>query len=218
MHDNLIFSGIPEETLKTPCQRVMKSHNPPSWPVIRNILDLPSLNVNDRGVTIEPKEKWRSPAHLVKHDRDICILCGFSFVSIETIDRKENIYKFYDINIKSSKERIECVRKVTETQFNLDRCITCTAGVCRKCFRSGESILKTEEKNNATKEKNRQSLNQVFRNQILSLSSFRRKSITTTGKRMLRSPDPPGPVSRQAKAFFLQRHNKTRELKGSNFN
>ena len=99
--------------LKTPRQWAMKSRNPQSWPVIRNILDLPSLNVNDRGVTIEPKEKWRSPAHLGKHDRNICILCGFSFVSIETIDRKENIYKFYDVNIKSSKERIECVRKVT---------------------------------------------------------------------------------------------------------
>ena len=74
---------------------------------------------------------------------DICILCGFSFVSIETIDRKENIHKFYDVNIKINKERKECVRKVSETQFNLESCITCNSGVCRKCFRSVKSILKT---------------------------------------------------------------------------
>ena len=50
---------------------------------------------------------------------DICILCGFSFVSIETIDRKENIHKFYDVNIKLSKERIECVRKETKVVFQV---------------------------------------------------------------------------------------------------
>lgn len=127
---------------------------------------------------------------------NICILCAFSFVSIETIDGKENICKFYEVKLKLSKDRIECIWKVTET--HLKSYNTCNADVRKKCFRIVESILKTEKKNNATMEKIKQSLNQVFRNQIFSLSCPRLRHITTTGK--LTGPNPPGPVSRQAKS------------------
>ncbi|XP_062611472.1 uncharacterized protein LOC134273299 [Saccostrea cucullata] len=130
---------------------------------------------------------------------DMCIICGFSFVLIEkTADGKENIHKFYDTKLRLNKEREECIKKVTETSLDLGLESCTNAGICRKCWRSVESIIKTEEKNNAAKHKLRQSLDQVYRNHVLSLPSPRRKSIT---KRMLRSPDPPGDASRRAKSL-----------------
>uniref|UniRef100_A0A8W8P035 Uncharacterized protein n=1 Tax=Magallana gigas TaxID=29159 RepID=A0A8W8P035_MAGGI len=70
-----------------------------------------------------------------------------------------------------------------------------TEGVCRKCYRTIETILKTDEKNNDAKQKIKDSVDRVYRTQILSLPSPRRKIIT---KRLLRSPEN---VSRPAKSL-----------------
>lgn len=67
--------------------------------------------------------------------------------------------------------------------------------VCRKCYRTIETIIKTDEKNNDAKQKIKDSVDRVYRTQILSLPSPRRKIIT---KRLLRSPEN---VSRPAKSL-----------------
>lgn len=84
---------------------------------------------------------------------DMCIVCGFSFVLIEkTSDGKENINKFYNNKLRLNKDRVSCIKKVTETSIDVDNCSN--AGVCRKCYRTIETILKTDEKNNDAKQKN----------------------------------------------------------------
>lgn len=125
---------------------------------------------------------------------DMCIVCGFSFVLIEkTSDGKENINKFYNNKLRLNKDRVSCIKKVTETSIDVDNCSN--AGVCRKCYRTIETILKTDEKNNDAKQKIKDSVDRVYRTQILSLPSPRRKIIT---KRLLRSPEN---VSRPAKSL-----------------
>lgn len=125
---------------------------------------------------------------------DMCIVCGFSFVLIEkTSDGKENINKFYNNKLRLNKDRVSCIKKVTETSIDVDNCSN--AGVCRKCYRTIETILKTDEKNNDAKQKIKDSVDRVHRTQILSLPSPRRKIIT---KRLLRSPEN---VSRPAKSL-----------------
>nr|XP_022294162.1 uncharacterized protein LOC111104476 [Crassostrea virginica] len=59
-------------------------------------------------------------------------------------------------------------------------------GVCRKCYRAVESVIKSEKKNKLTKQSLRNNLEMVYKTQILNLPSPRRKVIS---KRMLRSPD-----------------------------
>lgn len=74
---------------------------------------------------------------------DVCILCGFSFIQIEKTDGGEKIHKFFDIKLKLNKERVDNVKKITGLP---DIDVATNAGVCKKCYRSVESILKTEEK------------------------------------------------------------------------
>lgn len=134
---------------------------------------------------------------------DSCIVCGFSFVQHErTADGKEIIHKFYQSKLKLNSERIECIKKVTERSDVQE----CDGGICRKCFRSVESVIKTDEKNQVAKQKIRESMDFVYRTQIISIPSPRRTSVT---KRMLR-PDPPdtsgtcsGPANPLAKVSFV---------------
>lgn len=134
---------------------------------------------------------------------DQCIVCGFSFVQHErTADGKEIIHKFYQSKLKLNLERIECIKKVTERSDVQE----CDGGMCRKCFRSVESVIKTDEKNQVAKQKIRESMDFVYRTQIISIPSPRRTSVT---KRMLR-PDPPdtsgtcsGPANPLAKVSFV---------------
>lgn len=62
-------------------------------------------------------------------------------------------------------------------------------GMCRKCFRSVEFVIKNDEKNQTAKLKIRESMDFVYITQIISIPSPRRTSVT---RRMLR-PDPPDP-------------------------
>lgn len=126
---------------------------------------------------------------------DACIICGFLFVQFEkTTDGTDIIHKFYQNKLKLNSEKVDCIRKVTEkSDLDLEGS---NAGVCRKCFRSVESIIKADEKNKAAKQRLIQSLDQVCKTQFLVIPSPRRKAIT---KRMLRSPHGPDqPSSRRA--------------------
>lgn len=136
---------------------------------------------------------------------DSCIVCGFSFVQHErTADGKDIIHKFYQSKLKLNSERIEYIKKVSERSDIQE----CDGGICRKCFRSVESVIKTDEKNQAAKQKIRESIDFVYRTQIISLPSPRRTSVT---KRMLRpDPNPPdtsgtcsGPANPLAKVSFV---------------
>lgn len=113
--------------------------------------------------------------------------------------RKDNWWdwynsQFYQNKLKLNSEKVDCIRKVTEkSDLDLEGS---NAGVCRKCFRSVESIIKADEKNKAAKQRLIQSLDQVCKTQFLVIPSPRRKAIT---KRMLRSPHGPDqPSSRRA--------------------
>lgn len=83
--------------------------------------------------------------------------------------------------------------------------------ICRKCFTSVESVIKTDEENKAAKQKIRESIDVVSRTQIISLPSPRRTSVT---KRTLRpDPNPPdtsgtcsGPANPLAKVSFVSPH------------
>lgn len=116
---------------------------------------------------------------------DVCILCGFSFIQIEKTDGGEKIQKFFDIKLKLNKERVDNVKKITGLP---DIDVATNAGVCKKCYRSVESILKTEEKNQITKQRFREIAETTMKSHMLQLPSPRRKSIS---KRMLRSPSMP---------------------------
>lgn len=92
---------------------------------------------------------------------DACIICGFLFVQFEkTTDGTDIIHKFYQNKLKLNSEKVDCIRKVTEkSDLDLEGS---NAGVCRKCFRSVESIIKADEKNKkAAKQRLIQSLDQV---------------------------------------------------------
>lgn len=81
---------------------------------------------------------------------DMCIVCGFLFVLIEKIfDGKENINKFYNNKLRLNKDRVSCIKKVIEILIDVDNCFN--VGVCCKCYRMIEIILKMDEKNNDVK-------------------------------------------------------------------
>lgn len=119
---------------------------------------------------------------------DVCILCGFSFVQIEkTVDGEEKPHKFHQIKLKLNSERLENIRKLTGlTDVDVTNIIN--AGVCRKCYRTVESVLKTESKHDSIKQKFREMALNTVKTNMLQLLSPSRKTIT---KRMLRSPSMP---------------------------
>ncbi|XP_062569086.1 uncharacterized protein LOC134231180 [Saccostrea cucullata] len=115
---------------------------------------------------------------------DTCILCGFSFIQIE---RKENgeekVHKFFETKLRLNTERKDSIKQLTGLTDIAD--VTTNAGVCKKCYRSVESIMKTESKNEQIKQRFREVAQRTIQTLTLQLLSPRRKSIT---KRMLRSP------------------------------
>lgn len=60
------------------------------------------------------------------------------------MDGGEKIYKFFDIKLKLNKERVDNVKKIIGL---LDIDVVMNVGVCKKCYRLVEFILKMEEKN-----------------------------------------------------------------------
>lgn len=117
---------------------------------------------------------------------NVCIICGFSFVVLhKTSDGKEEEHKYFDNKLRLNQERLQNIKKVTEHDlcFEMENS---NLGVCRKCYRAVESVIKSEEKNKLTKQSLRNNLEMVYKTQILNLPSPRRKVIS---KRMLRSPD-----------------------------
>lgn len=124
---------------------------------------------------------------------NICVLCGFSFVQIEKRkDGTEVEHKYLDRKLKLTSERLKNIQKVTEMTFPRDE----GSGVCQKCYRSVENVIKSETKATEMKLKIRKTAQTVANTLLLNLPSPRRMSIT---KRMLRSPD----VSQPAKKHSL---------------
>jgi hypothetical protein len=88
---------------------------------------------------------------------NICIVCGFSFIS-KRVDEKGNVklVKMLDKKLRLTKERRETVLSVCKMQD--DTCFPSDSGVCYKCFRALERVLKTEKEVLQTREKFRSSL------------------------------------------------------------
>ncbi|XP_048757078.2 uncharacterized protein LOC125667567 isoform X1 [Ostrea edulis] len=116
---------------------------------------------------------------------DACILCGFCFKQIEKAsDGSEKIQKFSEIKLRLNEERWGNIRKLTGVLTDLDE--KGLGGVCKKCYRQVESVLKIEAKNAVVKERFHEMAVRTLKTKMLQLPSPRRTSIT---KRMLRSPD-----------------------------
>jgi DNA polymerase elongation subunit (family B) len=111
---------------------------------------------------------------------DICVLCGFSFVQYEKKDNGEVIlHKHFDRKLRFTTEREGNVYKITGIHFSSN------SAVCLKCYRSVESVLKSEQKNENIKANICSMARKINETYLLQLPSPRRKVIT---KRMLRSP------------------------------
>lgn len=102
-------------------------------------------------------------------------MCCVGFLLLNTKENGELVaHKHFDRKLRFNNERQENVYKVTGINFSDN------SAVCLKCYRSVESVLKSEQKNNNMKE-------QIWSmaRTVLQLLSPKRKTIT---KRMLRSP------------------------------
>lgn len=111
---------------------------------------------------------------------DICVLCGFSFIEYEKKENGELVaHKHFDRKLRFSNERQEHVYKVRGINFSDN------SAACLKCYRSVESVLKSEQKTKNIKEQICSMARKVNDTQLLQLLSPKRKTIT---KRMLRSP------------------------------
>lgn len=131
-------------------------------------------------------QKWLHQ-HLEKRVfcQTFAFYADFPSFKLKKTDGGEKIHKFFDIKLKLNKERVDNVKKITGLP---DIDVATNAGVCKKCYRSVESILKTEEKNQITKQRFREIAETTMKSHMLQLPSPRRKSIS---KRMLRSPSMP---------------------------
>ena len=78
----------------------------------------------------------------------------------------------------------------------------CHKGVCINCYRTAESIMKTESKNDVIKQRFREVAQNIVKTNMLQLPSPSRKSIT---KRMLRSPDVPSSKKQSLKFWHFVR-------------
>lgn len=117
---------------------------------------------------------------------DICVLCGFSFTHYEKKeDGKVQINKFFERKLKLTKERKDNVFQITGTNFSTN------SAVCVKCYRSVESVIKSEEKTASLKARICDMAHNV-KVANLQLPSPRKTVVT---KRQLRSPT----VSQSAK-------------------
>ncbi|XP_061188750.1 uncharacterized protein LOC133196920 [Saccostrea echinata] len=111
---------------------------------------------------------------------DICVLCGFSFIQYEKKDNGEVILrKHFDRKLRFTTERVENVYKITGINFSSN------SAVCLKCYRSVDSVIKSEQKNENIKANICSMARKINETHLLQLPSPRRKVIT---KRMLRSP------------------------------
>ena len=125
---------------------------------------------------------------------DVCICCGFSFAQIEVKTDGERItHKFYECKLKLNALKLANIRNVCDFSLNdlLDNTTGAATGICRKCDRTINSILKAEEKNNALKKLVREKLQQTYATNVIHFShlpSPRQRA----EKRMLRTPDSGG--------------------------
>lgn len=123
---------------------------------------------------------------------NICILCGFSFVQmIKQSDGTEFTKKFLDRKLKLTAERKFNIEQVTEMNISEEE----GCGVCQKCYRSVEKVIKSEREIKELKGKIKETAKTVASTLLLNLPSPRRKSIT---KRMLRSPVVQQPMKKTA--------------------
>lgn len=111
---------------------------------------------------------------------DICVLCGFSFIEYEKKENGEHVlHKHFDRKLRFNNERQENVYKVTGINFSEN------SAVCFKCYRSVDSVLKSEQKNKNMKEQICSKARQDKLKKHNYYNFFLPKTIT---KRMLRSP------------------------------
>ncbi|XP_063412299.1 uncharacterized protein LOC134695054 [Mytilus trossulus] len=110
---------------------------------------------------------------------NICVVCGFSFIQkVKEANGIEVEHKYFDRKLKLSEERRKNINNVVGFECKGE-------GVCQKCYRSVEKVLKTEKESTDLKGKLRQSTQTVENTLLVSVPSPKRVSIS---KRMLRSP------------------------------
>lgn len=99
------------------------------------------------------KKKWRRPRinetlavplKKVYPLGNSCLVCGFSFIQM-LVDRDGNtaINKYLDKKLRLSVERLKIVKDVCN--ITNDVIFTKDTGVCQKCFRNIEMVLKIEK-------------------------------------------------------------------------
>lgn len=108
---------------------------------------------------------------------DICVLCGFSFIEYEKKENGEHVlHKHFDRKLRFNNERQENVYKVTGINFSEN------SAVCFKCYRSVDSVLKSEQKNKNMKEQICSKARQVKETQLLQLLSPKNYNQTNATK------------------------------------
>ncbi|KAL3847092.1 hypothetical protein ACJMK2_018022, partial [Sinanodonta woodiana] len=127
----------------------------------------------------------------------ICLLCGFAVIQRdisatgEIVERKLFTYK-----LKLTTERISTIRKVIDTfvvtELQIKEC-----GVCTKCFKKVEHIIKIQHEN----EQSKAQLNDSWKNVNKCLLTPSRKGIHVVEKRLLRSPSSNQPLTKQLKVL-----------------
>jgi hypothetical protein len=75
---------------------------------------------------------------------NICVVCGFSFVT-KSVDKDGNVQvaKCLDKKLRLTRERLETLWNIRD--FKEETCFPLDSGVCQKCFRAMERVLKVEK-------------------------------------------------------------------------
>ena len=81
-------------------------------------------------------------------------------------------------------ERLEIIRKITGLT-DIDVTNVSSAGVCIKCYRTGESIMKTESKNDVIKQRFREVAQKIVKTNMLQLPSPSRTNAQKPGRAII---------------------------------
>ena len=129
---------------------------------------------------------------------NICVLCGLSFIQTEITREGVEIYckQLMKTKLRLSNERVLMIQRVIE-QFVLPEDGT-TDGVCIKCYRHVESVIKLEtQKENLKK----QIIESWRKEHTLMLTPSSKITRRVTQKRLLRSPGVSLPPSKEIRVF-----------------
>ncbi|XP_048774679.2 uncharacterized protein LOC125679473 [Ostrea edulis] len=127
---------------------------------------------------------------------NVCVICGFAFIQhLKNADGTITVTKYLDRKFKMSKERKETIEKVVGFEVKVDA----ESGVCQKCYRSAEKVIRMEKESTELRENLKKTTSTVQQTLLLSLPSPKRSIIS---KRMLRSPTVSQPAKKPVDPLF----------------